>query len=153
MPEIRAVCGAFLIAVLTCDLTFDLPVWRALPGDPIARERALGVMTQYYRHVTARGSPFSTGVALVMLGLLASLTYELVSGPKADGLARFLAESSLAVGPIALALIRTFPCARRLATGEGDVTTRTELARAIARDHAAALPAMIIYVVSQVARL
>lgn len=66
---------------------------------------------------------------------------------------RVAAESLLAAGPIVLAAIRTFPRARRLATGAGNATARTELACAIARDHAAALLAMLIYVVTQLAGL
>jgi hypothetical protein len=152
MHELRAVCGAFLVAVLTCDLTFDLAVWRAPPGDPIALDRALGNMTHYYRRITANGSLLARSVTIVMTAMLVSLVHELVSGPKAVGLVRFAAESSLAVGPIALAVLRTFPRAHRLATGEGDAATRVEIARSIARDHAVALPAMLGYVVFRLAR-
>jgi hypothetical protein len=152
MAELRAVCGAFLIAVLMCDLTFDLPIWRAPKGDPIARDHALTAMTLYYRRITARGSLLATSVALVMLCMLTSVGYELLCASKGH-LARFAVESSLAVGPIVLATMRTFPCARRLATGEGNVAARTKLASAIARDHGVALPAMLVYVATQLARV
>jgi hypothetical protein len=109
-------------------------------------------MTRYYRRITAKGSLFATAVSLVMLGMLASIGYELVSRPKA-GPVRFVLESSLAAGPIVLAVLRTFPHARRFATGGGDVTARAELARCIARDHIVALPAMLTYVVMQLAHV
>ena len=149
---LRVAGGAFLIAVLTCDLTFDLPVWRARGRDSIGRDRALDAMTEYYRRITARGSLLSISVTVVMLGILASLCHELVTAPR-TGLARFAIEGSLAAGPILLAGIRTFPCARRLAAGEGDAATRTEAARSIARDHALALPAMLAFVLTELARL
>lgn len=151
MPELRAVGAAFLIAVLMCDLSFDLPLWRAPPSDPVGLGHALDAMTQYYRRITAKGSLLAPCVSVVMMGMFASLGYELLSGTK-TGLARFTVENSLAVGPIVLAVTRTFPHARGLATGEGDTPARTKLARAIARDHAVALPSMLTYVVIQLAR-
>jgi hypothetical protein len=149
MPGLRVACGAFLVAVLLCDLTFDLPVYRARSGDP-ALDRALGAMTAYYGRITQKGGLFATSVALVMATLLGSLGYELAFGSPAYGVARFVLESSLAVGPIAVAGLRTFPNARRL--GEGDPTTRAELGRAIARDHLVLLPVMLVYVSIQLWR-
>jgi hypothetical protein len=149
MLEFRAVCGAFLVAVLICDLTFDFPVWRSSPGDPIALGGALDDMTSCYRRITARGSLLAAGVTLVMTAMLSALGYELLSRLATSGLTRSTVESSLAVGPISLAMIRTFPRARRLATGGGDAATRTEIARSIARDHAVCLPSMFAYVVTQ----
>lgn len=153
ISALQAACGAFLVAVLTCDLTFDLRVWRAPPGDAAARDHALEAMTQYYRRITAAGSLLAGSVAVAMMEMLASLGYDLVSGPKPGGLMRLALESSLAAGPIVLARVRTFPRARRLALGEGDAAIRVELARSIARDHAVALPAMLAYVLIQLARL
>jgi hypothetical protein len=150
MPALRVACGAFLIAVLVCDLTFDLAVFRAPSGDPVALDRALGAMTQYYGRITARGSLFATSVALVMAGLLVSLGCEAFFGPPGYGLARFALENSLAVGSIAIAVLRTFPRARRL--GEGDLAARVDRARSIARDHLLVLPLMLAYVSIQLSR-
>lgn len=150
MPALRVACGAFLIAVLVCDLTFDLAVFRAPSGDPAALDRALGTMTQYYGRITAHGSLFAKSVALVMAGLFANLGCEVILAPPAYGLARFALENSLAVGSMAVAVLRTFPRARRL--GEGDLAVRVELARSIARDHLLVLPVMLAYVSIQLYR-
>jgi hypothetical protein len=149
---LRAACGAVLVAVLVCDLTFDLPVRRAKNGDPSECARALDAATAYYRQITTRGSPLSTAVAVVMFVLIASLGRELVSTTHAD-LARFAARAVLAAAPITLALSRTFPKARRLGTGLGDAAARTDLACEIASDHLLALPAMLAYVTLELGRL
>ena len=107
-------------------------------------------MTAYYGRITEKGGLLATSVALVMATLLGSLGYELAFGSPPYGVVRFVLESSLAVGPIAVAGLRTFPNARRL--GEGDPTTRAELARAIARDHLVLLPVMLVYVSIQLWR-
>ena len=147
MPGLRVACGAFLVAVLACDLTFDLPFWRAPRGDQVALDRALSAMTTYYARVTQPGSLFATSVALAMAALLASLVHDAFLRSPVHGIARFALESSLAVAPIAVAILRTLPRARRLV--EGDPASRPELARAIARDHIVLLPMMLVYVGTQ----
>jgi hypothetical protein len=150
MPALRVACGAFLVAVLVCDLSFDLLVFRTPSGDPVALDRALGAVTEYYARVTQKGSLLAASVALVMATLLGSLGYEWLRGPPAYGVARFVLESALVIAPITVASLRTFPNARRL--GQGDLRTRAELARAIARDHLVLLPVMLVYVSIQLCR-
>lgn len=151
MPGLRIACGAFLVAVLVCDLSFDLLVWRAPRGNQVALDRALAAMTAYYVRITEHGALLATSVALVMAALLGSIAYDAIFRQLTEGVTRFALESSLAVGPIAVAALRTFPRARRL--GDGDSATRAELARAIARDHMVLLPAMLVYVGIQLFRL
>jgi hypothetical protein len=146
IPELRIACAAFLIAVLVGDLSFDLPVLWA--RDPATTASALDAATRYYARVTARHSPLSLAVAVVMAVLVAIVTGDVAS-------ARCSACSALvgvlALLPITLGLLRTFPRAKRLATGEGDVALRVALARNIAREHLLALAAMTAYLGARIA--
>lgn len=148
IAELQNACAAFLLAVLVTDLTFDLPNLRA--RDTASAAQTLDAATRYYARVTTRKSPLATAVALAMTVLVATIGHDFVALERP--LRQVAIEASLAVGPIALAIFRTFPSARRLAAGEGDAKSRTARACTIAVDHLVALVGMGAYLAVQIAR-
>jgi hypothetical protein len=146
IPELRIACTSFLLAVLVGDLTFDPPVLRATETASVAN--TLDAASRYYLRVTSRFSPLSVAVAVAMAALVAVIVRDVASAPCAACSALV---GALALLPIAIALLRTFPNAKRFASGEGAPAARAGLARSIARDHLLALASMAAYLSARIA--
>jgi hypothetical protein len=144
--EILAAGGGFLLAVLWFDLMFDVQALRA-PRDVPLPEPVLASIAGYYRRVTIDAQPMPRLVALVMAVLLATA----LLAPAPAGAARVASLALLGV-PIALALGRVFPQARRLAARADPPAEQSRLARSIAWAHVACLAAIAAFLALQLAR-
>ena len=143
MHGMLAACGGFLLAVLWFDLMFDV---QALPhtGD-VLPEPVLASIAAYYRRVTTDAFPMNRLVAAVMLVTIAGSVYALAHGSGwRDGVALVSC-----VAPIALAAVRVFPNAVRLATRADSLERQSALARAICYDHIACVAAIGLFVLLQ----
>ncbi|MBX3027248.1 hypothetical protein KF840_20315 [bacterium] len=145
MASLPAACGGFLLAVLWFDLMFDVQVRRHPEGD--LPEPVLASIAGYYRRVTSEAWLMSQAVAAVMLiGILALLRQWQTGGAPAGVTIVSLA---LAAVPIALALGRVLPNAKRLGSRRDPVTRQSALARAIWRDHLVCLAAISAFLALQ----
>lgn len=147
MPTIAAAGGAFLIAVLWFDLTFDVQVRGhrepALPDSVLVSIRA------YYRRVTTDASPMGALVSVAMLATVAAIVVEITQGRTAVGPSWLsLAAALTAIG---IAMGRTFRNARQLAQNTDASEVQSRLARLIYRDHRICLGCMAIAVGLQIA--
>jgi hypothetical protein len=124
--------AGFLLAVLWFDLMFDVQVLgqddRELP------EQRLSSIAAYYARVTTAARPMNRLIAAVMLGTLAAIVAEIVTG---DGVPSAAAWISLALAAAAVGLVaaRTVPNAVRLGTRADTLERQSALARAILREH------------------
>lgn len=142
---ILAAGGGFLLAVLWFDLMFDVQALRAPRGAPLP-EPALASIAGYYHRVTIEAQPMPRLVGIVMAILLGALAF----GAGAWD-ARRIASLLLLGVPIALALTRVFPQARRLATRVDPTEEQSRLARGIAHAHVACLVAIAAFLVLRLA--
>lgn len=137
-------CGGFLAAVLWMDLMFDVQVL----GDPSAAE--LESIVAYYRRATIDGWRMSWVVAAVMFALLAGVAVQIWRS------GRTVAHNTLIglsiVVPIALALTRVLPQARRLGSGELTAPEQVEVATEILYLHVGCLVAVIAFIALQLRR-
>jgi hypothetical protein len=142
-------CGGFLLAVLWFDLMFDVQVRRHPVGD--LPEPVLASIAGYYRRVTVEARLMSQAVSAVMLvGILALLRqWQTGSAP-----AIVVVSSLLLAGvPIALALGRIVPTARRLGSRRDPIGVQSALARAIWRHHLWCFAAIVAFLAVQLASL
>jgi hypothetical protein len=123
--------AGFLLAVIWFDLMFDVQVLghrgRELP------EEVLASISGYYGRVTTAARPMNLLVTAVMLATVGAIGLQLARGdaPRWVGWASL----ALAGSAILLAVGHTFPTARRLGARDDPVSTQTQLARSICRDH------------------
>jgi hypothetical protein len=139
-------CGAFLLAVLWMDLTFDVQAWRLGSADETAGAAALTSIAAYYRRVTTDALPMGRLIAVVMLVQLGAIADEVLLRPLTHGW-RALAVVVLGAGPIALALARIVPDAVRLGARRDPPATQAALARRILWAHLACFAAIAAFVV------
>lgn len=118
--------AGFLLAVLWFDLMFDVQVRGDRPPDG-----AVISIATYYRRVTTEARPMNLLVALAMLLTVVAIVVQLVREPS---WAAWLS-LPLAVGPMALARVRTVPHAVRLGAEGGVAPEHRALARGILTDH------------------
>jgi hypothetical protein len=142
---ITAAAG-FLIAVLWFDLMFDVQV---IPHrrQPTVPEAVLQSIAGYYRRVTTDASPMGRLIAVVMVSLLALLTWQAARA----GTPGWVSAVSLiaAVAAIGLAIGRVVPAAVRLGSRRDPYEAQSALARGILRDHLAFLGLMVTVLVVQ----
>lgn len=140
-------CGGFLLAVLWFDLMFDVQV-RAHPSGDLP-EPVLASIAGYYRRVTTEAWAMSQAVTAAMLiGILALLRqWQTGAAPAAV----IVASLALAGVPIALALGRVVPNAKRLGGRRDSIAVQSALARAIWRDHLLCLGAIVAFLALQLA--
>jgi hypothetical protein len=145
-PFVTAGAG-FLLAVLWFDLMHDVQV-RGPARAPVAGA-ALESVARYYRRVTTDARPMNRLVAVVMLGTLVATAAQIARGDVPD----WVAWTSLVLiaGAVLLAMFRTVPHAVSLGRADGDVTARSELARAVWHDHVACAIAVSTVLVLQLA--
>lgn len=137
MHALVAAGAGFLIAVLWFDLMFDVQVRRH--AGPELPSQVLSSISAYYRRVTIEASPMGRLVSLVMAVTIAAIAVQIYQGNAWRGWTSLAAASV----PIILALTRIFPAARRLAAANDPIEVRSQLARAIYRDHLFCLAAMV----------
>lgn len=147
MALLPAACGGFLLAVLWFDLMFDVQV-RAHPRGDLP-EPVLASIAGYYRRVTIEAFAMSQAVAAAMLVGILALLRQWQTGAMASG--TVLASLALAGVPIALALGRVVPNARRLGSRRDTVAVQSALARRIWRDHLVCLAAIVAFLAVQCA--
>jgi hypothetical protein len=136
---VLAAGGGFLLAVLWFDLMFDVQALRA-PRGALLPEPALASIAGYYQRVTIDAQPMPRLVGIVMVILLGAIAFA-----PAPWDARRIASLLLLGVPIALALTRIFPHARRLATRADAPAEQSRLARGIAHAHVACLAAIVAF--------
>jgi len=139
---IAAACAGFLIAVLWMDLIFDSQVL-AHRGTEELPEPVLSSISGYYRRATTTSKPMSLLIALVMAILLGTLGSAWISGPIAVW--PLAVASTLAAGPILLAMLRTVPNAVRLGARNGAVADQSRLARSVCIDHLVCLACLVAF--------
>lgn len=137
--------GGFLLAVLWMDLLFDL---QALGHAGALPEPVLASIAAYYRRVTTDAAPLHLLIATVMIVTVLASMREVAGG--AGHRPRALAALALVGGSVTLAAARVLPNAVRLGTRADPVTTQSDLARAICRDHLLCLVAIAAFVVLQI---
>lgn len=142
---ILAAGGGFLLAVLWLDLMFDVQALRAPRGAPLP-EPALASIAGYYQRVTIDAQPMPRVVGIVMAILVGAMLFAPLPWD-----ARRIASLLLLGVPIALALTRVFPQARRLAARAGTPDEQSRLARGIAHAHVACLLAIAAFLVLRLA--
>lgn len=145
MHAFAAAGATFLLAVLWFDLMFDIQI-RGQTGETIPAE-ILSSIGAYYRRVTTDAKPMGSMVALVMLLTLGALIAEAVMREAPVWLEA--ASILFAASAISLPAWRTVRNAVRLGAGSGTPSERTQLARAILRDHVFCLIAMAVVAVLQ----
>jgi hypothetical protein len=131
-------CGGFLLSVLWMDLIFDTQV----RGEPT--ESALASIAAYYRRATTTSRPMSRLIAVVMVILLGTLVFRVVSGHGPGWLDG--ASVGLAVVAIGLALVRTVRNAVRLGAGTDGPDVAAKLARSVLRDHVVCFACMSAFI-------
>jgi hypothetical protein len=139
---IAAACAGFLIAVLWMDLIFDSQVLRHRGTEELP-EPVLSSIAGYYRRATTTSKPMSLLIALVMAILLGTLGFAWISGRIAVW--PLAVASTLAAGPILLAMLRTVPNAVRLGARNGDVADQSRLARSVCIDHLVCLACLVAF--------
>lgn len=149
MASLLTACGGFLFAVLWMDLIFDAQVlrFRSAPAD--LPEPVLASIAAYYHRATTTSRPMSRLIALVMVILLAALTFQAARGLEPWWL--LVLSAVLAGIPITLALMRTVPDAMRLGRRADDAPEQTRLARSVCRDHLVCAGCMFAFLVLWVA--
>jgi hypothetical protein len=142
---ITAAAG-FLIAVLWFDLMFDVQV---IPHrrEPTVPEPVVESIASYYQRVTTDASPMGRLIAMVMVCLLALLTWQAAR----HGTPGWVSAVSLvaAVLAIGLAIGRVVPAAVRLGSRRDPYEAQSALARSIFRDHVVFLVLMATVLVVQ----
>jgi hypothetical protein len=145
MEVVTAAGAGFLLAVLWMDLMFDLQV-RHDPVDSAAVRSIAG----YYRRVTTDARPMNQLVALAMLVTLASIEVQVVAAGAGDTSWWSALAAPFALGPIALAGVRTVPSAVRLGQTTDSGPAELALARRILADHLLCFAGIAVVVVVQV---
>lgn len=142
--------GGFLLAVLWFDLMFDVQV-APYPdvGAPLP-EPVLASIAGYYRRVTTEAFPMNRAVAVVMVATIGGSLWQVWRGPRHAMAALALL---LVSAPIALAALRVFPNAVRLATRADTAARQSELARSIYLDHLWCLAAIVLFTAIQLCGL
>jgi len=144
-----AACGGFLLAVLWIDLMFDVQVLRYRDRRAELPESILASIAAYYRRVTTTARPMGHLVGAVMATTLIASATQLALGVVSRSLA--LAALLFSGGPIALALLRVFPNAVRLAARTDTTLRQSALARSICSDHLLCFAGVLGFVVVQLA--
>lgn len=114
------------------DLIFDSQVLRHRGSDELP-ERVLASIAGYYHRATTTSRPMSLLIALVMVILLGVIGFAWFRGVAQAWL--LSVSTALAGIPIAVAMVRTVPNAKRLGTRTDSAAEQSRLARAICRDH------------------
>jgi hypothetical protein len=138
MRPLAAAGAGFLLAVLWCDLMFDVQLQHHR-GERVPSE-VLASLSAYYGRVTTGARPMNRLVAVAMLATLAALVAEVVRGD--DPVWRAAVSLALAVVAVGIAAARTVPAAVRLGQGKGTRQERIEMARGIYRQHLLCLAAV-----------
>lgn len=144
IDQVPLVGGGFLVAVLWMDLMFDVQM---LARSDAARRAALPSIAGYYRRVTTDASPMGHLVGAVMITTLAALAWILGTG--AEPVAHTIASLGLAAPAIALGIVRVFPNAVRLGSGDEPEDERLAIADAICRDHLICFGLIVGFVVAR----
>jgi cytochrome bd-type quinol oxidase subunit 2 len=147
-PFITAGAG-FLMAVLWCDLMFDVQVRRHRSEAEVPSDVVDSIAT-YYARVTTAARPMNRLIAFVMVATTAALVAQVARGEDPRWTA--WATLALTVGAVLLAGIHTVPTAIRLGTRRDPPAERSELARAVFRDHVACFAAIAAVLVLQLGR-
>jgi hypothetical protein len=147
MRAVVAAGSGFLLAVLWFDLMFDVQV-RRFAGARLPDE-VLGSIAAYYRRVTTEARPRNRLVAGAMVLTLAAIVGEIVVGTDPAWLG--WVSLPVAAVPIVRAATRTVPRAVRLGRGTDPPEVRSELARAVHRDHRFCLWAVALVLALQLA--
>jgi len=147
MHAVATTGAGFLLAVLWFDLMFDVQV-RGREGPELPAE-ILASIAAYYRRVTVEARPMNRLVSAAMLVTLLSIVIEIARA--ASPLWLSVGSVLLLISAIALALSRTFRNAATLGRGAGTPEFRSQLARAIYRDHLYCLAAIILVIGLQLA--
>lgn len=122
--------AGFLLAVLWFDLMHDVLVRGhdgELPPDDLA------TIARYYRRVTTDAHPMGRLVLVAMLGTLAAAIVQVVDDPGWVGVVSIAIVSAAMV----VVRVRTFPYAVRIGMAQEPAAVRSDLARAVYRDHVA----------------
>jgi hypothetical protein len=135
-------CSGFLVAVLWMDLMFDVQVL-AHRGATTLPESVLASIANYYHRATTTARPMGHVIAVVMAVMLVSLGIRAAVGVDPPWLLGVAAV--LAVGPVALALVRTVPNAVRLGRRTDTAAEQTRLARSICVQHLACLVSLAAF--------
>jgi len=138
-------CSGFLLAVLWMDLIFDSLAGRPVREGEQLHESALAAIAGYYHRATTTSQPMGRLIALVMLVLVGTLSFEAVAGTSPGW--QLIASAVLAGGPILLAALRTVPNAVRLGRRTDGPEEQSRLARAVYRDHVVCLVGLLGFVV------
>ena len=144
--SIAAAGAAFLTAVLWFDLMFDVQT-RKYTGETLPDD-VLASIAAYYRRVTTDAKPMNRLISVVMLATLGTLVGGIAKG--ADPAWLGWTSLVLAVSGIGLAGARTVRDAVRLGRADDSPAVRTDLARAIYRDHLFCVAVMTGVVLLQV---
>ncbi len=140
--------AGFLLAVLWCDLMFDVQVLRHR-GASVLPEPVLASIGGYYARVTTAAHPMNRLIAAAMVGTLAAIVVQLArtEAPAWVGWTSLV----LAAAPIALAGAHTVPAAVRLGRRADPAEVQSALARSIFRDHLLCFCAIAALIVVQLA--
>ena len=130
------------------DLIFDAQVLRHRRVDELP-EPVLASIAGYYHRATTTSRPMSLLIALVMVILLAALSFHAVRG--GDPWWVTGAGALFACAPIVLAMVRTVPNAVRLGNRVGTPAEQSRLARSICRDHLFCMASMSAFLVVWIA--
>jgi hypothetical protein len=145
MNRVLLASGAFLLAVLLMDLTFDLQAAGRPPrGNPLP-EGALASIAGYYRRIVTEAALIRAAVAAAIFLTVGGSLVQVVRSDAAWW--RRVTPVILCGGAAALAFLRILPDAARLGSRTDPVEMQSALASAILRDHVVCVLAMGGFVV------
>lgn len=142
MEAFVAAGAGFLLAVLWFDLMHDVLV-RGHDGDLPTDD--LETIARYYRRVTTDAHPMGRLVLVAMLGTFAASIGQIAADPGPVG----FVSAALVLTAMVLVRVRTFPFAVRIGAAEEPAAARSDLARAVYRDHVVCFGGMAAILVMQ----
>jgi hypothetical protein len=145
MAPLLTACSGFLLAVLWMDLIFDVQGWKHRKAGAELPEPVLASIANYYHRATTTSRPMGRLIAVVMVILLAALSFQASRGHNPGWL--LLTSAVLAGAPVLLALTHTVPYAVRLGKRGDNSSQQSRLARSIFRDHLACAACMLAFLV------
>ena len=134
--------AGFLLAVLWFDLMHDVLV-RGHDGELPSDD--LDTIARYYRRVTTDAHPMGRLVLVAMLATFAASIAQIAADPGPVG----FVSAALVLAAMVLVRVRTFPFAVRIGMGRESTAARSDLARAVYRDHVACFIGMAAIIAMQ----
>lgn len=144
MEAFVAAGAGFLLAVLWFDLMHDVLV-RGHAGELPADD--LQTIGGYYRRVTTDAHPMGRMVLVAMLATFVASVNQIARDHEPVWVA--WTSAAIVLAAMVLVRVRTFPNAVRIGVGEADPAERSDLARAVYRDHVVCFAGMATVVAIQ----